>query len=132
MKWPRYVRLQRQRQLLKMRLKVPPSIAQFSKTLDLNTGVHPSARWTTRSDQRVCLTNAYAAAATQLFKLLDKYKKEEKAAKKERLAAQAAGGKTSKPFFVKCGINHVTKLVESKRAKLVVIAHDVDPIEVRT
>lgn len=37
-KWPRYIRLQRQRKLLKMRLKVPPSIAQFSKTLDLNTG----------------------------------------------------------------------------------------------
>ena len=70
-------------------------------------------------------------AATQLFSLLDKYKKEEKAAKKERLAAMAGGAKSSKPYFVKCGINHVTKLVESKRAKLVVIAHDVDPIEVK-
>ena len=103
-KWPRYIRLQRQRKLLKMRLKVPPSIAQFSKTLDLNT-------------------------ATQLFKLLEKYKKEEKAAKKERLKAMAGGAKSAKPYFVKCGINHVTKLIESKRAKLVVIAHDVDPIE---
>jgi len=28
------------------------------------------------------------------------------------------------------GINHVTKLVEEKEAKLVVIAHDVDPIEI--
>ena len=52
-------------------------------------------------------------AATQLFSLLDKYKKEEKAAKKERLAAMAGGAKSSKPYFVKCGINHVTKLVES-------------------
>lgn len=70
-------------------------------------------------------------AATQLFKLLEKYKKEEKAAKKERLKAMAGGAKSAKPYFVKCGINHVTKLIESKRAKLVVIAHDVDPIEVR-
>ena len=31
---------------------------------------------------------------------------------------------------LKYGINHVTKLVEEKKAKLVVIAHDVDPIEI--
>jgi len=30
---------------------------------------------------------------------------------------------------VKFGINHVTALVEQKKAQLVVIAHDVDPIE---
>ena len=34
-----------------------------------------------------------------------------------------------KPLFVKQGLNHVTKLIESKRAKLVVIASDVNPIE---
>jgi large subunit ribosomal protein L7Ae len=37
-KWPRYIRLQRQRKLLKMRLKVPPAIAQFTSTMDLNSG----------------------------------------------------------------------------------------------
>jgi len=36
---------------------------------------------------------------------------------------------TPKPLFVKYGLNHITTLVESKKAKLVVIAHDVDPIE---
>jgi len=30
---------------------------------------------------------------------------------------------------IKFGLNHVTQLVEDKRAKLVVLAHDVDPIE---
>jgi large subunit ribosomal protein L7Ae len=30
---------------------------------------------------------------------------------------------------LKYGLNHITKLVEEKKAKLVVIAHDVDPIE---
>ena len=33
-------------------------------------------------------------------------------------------------MVVKYGINHITNLVESKKAQLVVIAHDVDPIEV--
>ena len=33
-KWPRYVRLQRQKKVLYERLKVPPSINQFSKPLD--------------------------------------------------------------------------------------------------
>jgi len=33
------------------------------------------------------------------------------------------------PRFVKYGINHITSLVEKRKAKLVVIAHDVDPIE---
>merc|ERR1712195_296885 len=37
---------------------------------------------------------------------------------------------SKKPVCVKMGINHVTKLVEEKEAKLVVIAHDVDPIEI--
>jgi large subunit ribosomal protein L7Ae len=37
-KWPRHIRIQRQRKILRMRLKVPPSIAQFQNTLDLNMG----------------------------------------------------------------------------------------------
>lgn len=36
-KWPEYVRLQRQRKVLAQRLKVPPAIAQFQSTLDRNT-----------------------------------------------------------------------------------------------
>jgi hypothetical protein len=35
-----------------------------------------------------------------------------------------------KPVAVKMGLNHVTSLIEEKKAQLVVIAHDVDPIEV--
>ena len=31
--------------------------------------------------------------------------------------------------MLKFGLNHVTELVESEKAKLVIIAHDVDPIE---
>ena len=37
-KWPRYIRIQRQRAILKRRLKVPPAINQFSRALDKNQG----------------------------------------------------------------------------------------------
>jgi hypothetical protein len=37
-KWPRNVRLQRQRSILKRRLKVPPTVNHFTKTLDANQG----------------------------------------------------------------------------------------------
>jgi len=110
-KWPRYVRLQRQRAILKKRLKVPPTINHFTKTLDANQ-------------------------ATTLFKLLANYRPESASEKKQRLltAAKAevkgaALDPAKKPKVVKFGLNHVTSLVESKKAKLVVIAHDVDPID---
>ncbi|RAK89489.1 60S ribosomal protein L7A [Aspergillus costaricaensis CBS 115574] len=111
-KWPEYVRLQRQKKILNLRLKVPPSIAQFQSTLDRNT-------------------------AAQTFKFLNKYRPETKVEKKERLHAEAtavAEGKkkedvSKKPYNVKYGLNHVVGLVENKKASLVLIAHDVDPIE---
>merc|ERR1711959_536315 len=60
---------------------------------------------------------------------------ETKEAKKQRLmemARQKKDGeevKTKKPQVLKYGLNHVTTLIENKQAKLVVIAHDVEPIE---
>eukprot|EP00051_Salpingoeca_urceolata_P032188 m.14597 g.14597 ORF g.14597 m.14597 type:complete len:258 (+) comp4851_c0_seq2:3466-4239(+) len=110
-KWPKYIRLQRQKAVLLKRLKVPPSINQFTNTLDKNT-------------------------ATELFRLLNKYRPETKAAKKERLreaaeakAASGADADSAKPLVVKFGLNHITQLIEKKKATLVLIAHDVDPIE---
>jgi len=44
-KWPKVVRIQRQRRILKQRLKVPPALNQFTRTLDKNLGMnttHPS------------------------------------------------------------------------------------------
>ena len=35
-----------------------------------------------------------------------------------------------KPVCIKYGLNHVTALIEAKKASLVVIAHDVEPVEV--
>lgn len=37
-KWPHVVRIQRKRRILKQRLKVPPALNQFTKTLDKNLG----------------------------------------------------------------------------------------------
>jgi len=78
----------------------------------------------------------FSFLATQLFKLMDKYRPETRQAKKERLRARAAAraeGKEDKPTkrapVVRHGVNTVTTLVEKKKAQLVVIANDVDPIE---
>merc|ERR1719343_1630837 len=93
-----------------MRLKMPPAINQFNSTIDKNQ-------------------------ATVLLKLLKKYAPETAEAKKTRLmemAQQKKDGqevKTKKPQVLKYGLSHVTTLIENKQAKLVVIAHDVDPLE---
>ncbi|KAK1579839.1 ribosomal protein L7Ae/L30e/S12e/Gadd45 family protein [Colletotrichum navitas] len=92
-KWPEYVRLQRQKKILNMRLKA--------------------------------------------FKLLNKYRPETKAEKKERLVKEATAIKegkkkedvSKKPYTVKYGLNHVVGLIENKKASLVLIPNDVDPIE---
>ena len=63
-KWPRYVRIQRQRRVLGQRLKVPPALTRFTKTLDKST-------------------------AATLFKLLLKYRPEARKEKKERLLKEA-------------------------------------------
>lgn len=75
--------------------------------------------------------------AAVLFQLLSKLRPETKQKKKERLRARAQArveGKqeeiTKKAPVVRSGVNLVTKLVEQKKAQLVVIAHDVDPIEI--
>merc|ERR1712129_232058 len=93
-----------------MRLKVPPALNQFRMAIDKNQ-------------------------ATTVLRLLKKYIPETRKEKKKRLfemAQQKKEGqevKTKKPVVIKFGLNHVTTLIEEKQAKLVVIAHDVDPIE---
>lgn len=111
-KWPEYVRLQRQRKILNLRLKVPPAIAQFQNVLDRNT-------------------------AAQALKLFNKYRPESKTEKKERLLKEATAIKegkkkedvSKKPYAAKYGLNHVVGLIENKKAALVLIPNDVDPIE---
>jgi len=68
---------------------------------------------------------------------MEKYKPETSNQKKQRLVKEATAiknGEKKEPkkaaACVKYGINHITTLIESKKAQLVVIANDVDPIEV--
>jgi len=109
-RWPKYIQLQRMKRILLQRLKVPPALAQFNAAIDKNQ-------------------------AAQTLRLLKKYQPETREEKKNRLlemAQQKKDGKDTKakkPQVIKYGLNHVTTLVENKLAKLVVIAHDVDPIE---
>jgi len=110
-RWPRYIRIARQKRILYQRLKVPPAINQFTRTLDKN-------------------------AATSLFKLLKKYRPEEPQVKRKRLlkiAEARAKGEVSetlkRPLAVTSGASQVVKAIEAKQAKLVVIAGDVDPVE---
>lgn len=64
-----------------------------------------------------------------------KYRPEDKAAKKARLLEEAKARSSGmdvdkkKPITVKYGINHITDLIETGKAQFVVIAHDVDPLE---
>lgn len=68
---------------------------------------------------------------------MDKYRPETKQDRKARLKARAearAAGKEDTPakraLALRHGANTVTTLVEKKKAQLVIIANDVDPIEV--
>merc|ERR1719409_296726 len=109
-RWPKYVQLQRQKRILLQRLKVPPALNQFNMAIDKNQ-------------------------AGQVLRLMKKYRPETREEKKARLLETAESKKdgkdtkAKKPVVIKYGLNHVTTLVEQKAAKLVVIAHDVDPIE---
>lgn len=71
-----------------------------------------------------------------MFRLLEKYQPETRQQKRDRLrsiAQKKADGKdvapAKRPPVVHFGVNKVTSLIEKKRASLVVIAADVDPIE---
>lgn len=64
------------------------------------------------------MTDHVFCTATSLFKMLLKYRPEDKAQKKDRLIKRAQAeseGKipeTKKPIVVKYGLNHVTYLIE--------------------
>jgi len=109
-RWPKYVKLQRQRKVLLQRLKVPPALNVFANP-------------------------ARAQLAKPLFALFANYLPETRKQKRDRHRAQAkleAEKKPlsgNKPILLEYGFNRVTNLIENGKAKLVLIAHDVDPIE---
>merc|ERR1719251_512074 len=110
MKWPKYIRVQRQEQVLKRRLKIPAAIAQFTRAAD-------------------------KGLAQKCFKLFSKYKpptKQERKARLKKIAEARSNGKQADIEYeerIKFGLNHVTNLVQRKKAEIVLIAHDVLPLE---
>lgn len=113
-RWPKYIKRQRQKRVLQKRLRIPPAINQFNMPVDTHL-------------------------KKEIFKFALKYKPETKQERFTRLKKEAAdkvkgGAKAkkavkTKPFELKFGIQRVTRYVEQKRAKLVLIAHDVTPVE---
>ena len=112
MRWPTFVTMQRKKRVLLRRLKVPPAINQFNNVLDRST-------------------------RNEVLKLLKKYAPETRKERVERLNKVAAEKKknpkstltTKAPTAVVSGLQEVTRAIEKKTAKLVVIANNVDPLE---
>ena len=113
MRWPAFVTRQRKKRVLERRLKTPPALHQFSRVLDRST-------------------------RNEVLKLVKKYAPETRKQRKDRLK-QAAVAKaenpkkavtTKKPLAVVTGVQEVTRTIEKKTAKLVIIASNVDPIEI--
>jgi len=112
MRWPTFVTMQRKKRVLQRRLKVPPAVNQFTKVLD-------------------------RSSRNELLKLVKAYKPETRKERKARLVAAATEKKanpkktvsTKRPLSVVSGLQEVTRAIEKKSAKLVVIANNVDPLE---
>mmetsp|Transcript_46971 Transcript_46971/g.96042 ORF Transcript_46971/g.96042 Transcript_46971/m.96042 type:complete len:226 (-) Transcript_46971:4480-5157(-) len=104
-KWPEYIKIQRQRRVFSKKLKVPFVVSQFTRVLDKNM-------------------------SKQVFKLLLKYQSSQKPKKKVfSVISKENSNKNSKSLFLKHGINSVSNLIIKKKALFVLIAHDVNPIE---
>jgi large subunit ribosomal protein L7Ae len=110
-KWPKYIRIQRSRAILKKRLRIPPAINHFNYTANKNL-------------------------ARSVLNLLHRHAPESLAARKKRLqkvAADKLAGKKvdveTRPNYIARGMDKVVRAIEKKQAQLVVIAHNVDPIE---
>jgi len=111
MRWPKYVRLQRQRKILLQRLKVPPALNIFNR-------------------------GCSKEFARKIFMFSKNYSPETRRQKSLRLKAEAKLMAEGKPLpkdearlTVRSGLGEVMQSIEKGEAKLVVIASDVDPIE---
>jgi len=94
-KWPLYIQIQRERKVLYQKLKIPPIIDQFTRSLDKDM-------------------------IKQLLFTLSKYKK---------TSTDNFYNKNKNIIYIKHGINNITNLIQKKKALFIVIANDVNPIE---
>ncbi|CAJ1017296.1 RNase P subunit Pop3/Ribosomal protein L7Ae/L30e/S12e/Gadd45 family, putative [Leishmania lindenbergi] len=112
MRWPTFVTMQRKKRVLQRRLKVPPALNQFTKVLD-------------------------RTSRNEVLRLIKKYAPETRKARRDRLHKVAEEKKkdprktvsTRAPLAVVTGLQEVTRAIEKKQARMVVIANNVDPVE---
>lgn len=103
-KWPKYIRIQRQRRIFCQKLKIPPAIFQFTRSLDKN------------------MTN-------QLFQLLSNYKQNDSLKNFKSFKKELETKHNKNPISIRHGVNTVAKLVKNQKSLFVLIAHDVNPID---
>ena len=130
--WPHYVRLARQKRILLNRLKCPPAINMFRHSLDKSTVVELFKLMAKmRPEEEAARRKRRVENAKRLAEVM-KPKEGEKVDEKARRAAHRQLLKefaAQRPAALRFGLNNVTHLVTRNKAQLVVIASDVDPIE---
>ncbi|KAI3388968.1 hypothetical protein SNEBB_006628 [Seison nebaliae] len=134
-RWPTYVRLQRKKRIIMKRLKTPPSIFQFQTAMEKQDAktltefikrhygeskIHRKSRLLEEAKSK----SIGQQERNEMRKTADGRKEMKKLEKKEQKAVQL---KKKKAYV--SGVNEVTKMIMRKKATLVVIAHDVEPIE---
>jgi len=131
--WPHYVRIARQKRILLNRLKCPPAINIFRHSLDKATAVNLFKLMAKmRPEEEAARRKRRIENAKRLAEVMKPAKEGEKVDVKARRAAHKQLLKEmmeKNPITLRFGLNNVTHLVTRNKAQLVVIASDVDPIE---
>lgn len=131
--WPHYVRLARQKRILLNRLKCPPAINMFRHSLDKSTVVELFKLMAKmRPEEEAARRKRRMENAKRLAEVMKPAKEGEKVDEKARRAAHRQLLKefaAQRPAALRFGLNNVTHLITRNKAQLVVIASDVDPIE---
>jgi len=131
--WPHYVRIARQKRILLKRLKCPPAINMFNHSLDKATAVNLFKLMAKmRPEEDAARRKRRIENAKRLAEVMKPAEKGEKVDMKARRAAHKQLLKemaAQRPVALRFGLNNVTHLITRNKAQLVVIASDVDPIE---
>jgi large subunit ribosomal protein L7Ae len=139
-RWPLYIKNQRKERVIQRRLRVPPSVNQFRRTLDkINTNEIYKLAAKYKPESAQAQKKRLRSAAKDRMNAAHESAKAAKAAAK---AAKKSGGKapkqskksaskdTSKKYELVFGVQEVVRSIESQAARMVLIAHDVDPLEI--
>ena len=125
--WPHYIRMQRQKKILIKRLKCPPTVNIFNHSLDKATAVSLFKFMDKMKPQEAAARKAARVEAAK--KIEETRKMEDKkaaAAKREEIVKDLV---EKRPACLRSGLNLVTDLILKNKAQLVVIASDVEPLE---